>query len=354
MSNSDRYVPVPWKAPYIAWPTVITFGCAVLGSIVSYILGSGMILPLGWGAFSFVGAETYTSYIMTVLMGAFCLILSSLSCYTQFTVAHDAIHSAISRNKNINRTIGFLAQLWLGPTSSWQALKYCHLEHHSHVNESDHDPDYWASKHGPGGAYLMPLRWITIDLSYFSTFIPYLVKQSWWYQLRYYVYQLGMFYLVYLAICAGYLSDMLWYWIIPSRIAIFFLSYLFDYLPHSPHTVTKSQNRLQTTAYISVPWILKPFVTYITFYQNYHIGHHWDPRLPFYRYPRVWQHMKDCLLDDKVIIKDIIPQVAGFQQLVSGKIREGSTMLEGLVTTILTDDEVRKREEEENKEKKDN
>lgn len=45
------------------------------------------------------------------------------------------------------------------------AFKRMHLLHHKHTNDEHLDPDVWAAK---GPFYLLPLRWITVELSYYT------------------------------------------------------------------------------------------------------------------------------------------------------------------------------------------
>ena len=49
------------------------------------------------------------------------------------------------------------------------AFKRMHLLHHKHTNDESLDPDVWAAK---GPRLLLPLRWITVELSYYSMYAP--------------------------------------------------------------------------------------------------------------------------------------------------------------------------------------
>jgi fatty acid desaturase len=232
-----------------------------------------------------------------------------------FTVAHDAIHGAVTKNRTVNNLIGFVSQLYLGPTSSWHALKYNHLTHHAHTNDSKLDPDFWASLEGPGGYYLTPLRWLTVDVSYFMTYLPYLSRKPWYHQLGFIAYEAAMIAFIYYSIQMGFFVTLLQYWIIPSRIAVALLAFAFDFLPHYPHDITRKENKYKTTAYIAAPWYIRPFLSLIIFYQNYHIAHHLIPVVPFYEYKRVWTDMRDRLLNEEDIrVRQILPQL-GVEEL---------------------------------------
>lgn len=297
-----------YSRPDIAWPTLLLFLISIFCTILSILLGEGFLIPLK--AFHYIGYN-YLYWTLSTILGVFCFLLSSLCSYAQFTVAHDAIHKAISKKYNfINNLVGRISQIWLGPTSSWTALRYNHLEHHAHTNDSKLDPDYWCSLKGPGGKYLTPLRWLFVDLSYCHTYFGHgLMRKKWNDRLLPYSYELIKIIGLLLALKWGWMPLLLKYWILPSRLALFVLAYAFDFLPHYPHIITRKENRYQTTAYLYIPWILRPLLSLLTFYQNFHLAHHLVPQVPFYRYKNVWEDMKDELLDEGVIIRDILPKL---------------------------------------------
>ena len=237
------------------------------------------------------------------------MILSTICCYAQFTVAHDAIHGAISsKYQRLNTIIGSIAQLWLGPTSSWQAIKYNHLTHHAHTNHPEFDPDYWCSLNGPGGYYLTPLRWFTVDVSYLLTFIPKFLNDSTTDKLMYLGYEALMIAFLYISIQYGFFLTLLQFWIIPARLATAFLAFAFDFLPHYPHDVLRKDNKWKTTTYLSAGTLVRPFLSISIFYQNYHVAHHLVPFVPFYRYKEVFYEMSHELLNEREIeVRRILP-----------------------------------------------
>lgn len=225
------------------------------------------------------------------------VVVSAVCVYGQFTVAHDAVHRSVASNKTINNSFGVLSQFWLGPTSNWHGLKVSHLEHHKHTNDPDNDPDYWSSLDGPGGMYLTPFRWLTIDFKY--------TYDHGWLSIRDNPIEILYYsFITLLFLCAykyQFLSSLLKYWVIPSRIALFFLAFAFDFLPHYPHNVKKSENRYLTTSYLSTSRYLKPLLSLVILYQNYHVAHHLNPSVPFYRYKDVWESNKEDLLHQKQV-----------------------------------------------------
>lgn len=298
-----------YKRPVIAWPTIGLFGLAIGLTALSCALGTGIILPIQ--AFDYSRNASYIYWIFSTILGVICFLVCSICSYAQFTVAHDAVHVAISKKyRRLNDWVGWIAQLWLGPTSSWHGLRYNHLKHHAHTNNAVMDPDYWCSLKGPGGKYLTPLRWLCVDVSYFHMYyIENLPKKAFWIQFKAYLYEIVKISIIIAACYWGWLPFLLQYWILPSRLALFILAYAFDFLPHFPHDVTRKENRYKTTAYLYTPWIFRPLLSLLTFYQNYHIAHHLVPTVPFYHYKHVWEDMKDDLLEEGIIVRDILPKL---------------------------------------------
>lgn len=281
--------------PFIAYPTVLLFGLSILSTIISFLLGRGYLLPYG------IGSLLSSPLWLNVPISLLCLIISSAASYTMFTVAHDAIHNAISKNKMINNVFGFFSTMWLGPTATWEPLRYNHLAHHRHTNDELLDPDYWCSMNGPCGKKLTIIRWFTVDISYIITFFGSIHKHAWYITLFTFSHYIIMYYIIIKLISWGYLWHMLQYWIIPSRIALGFLAFAFDFLPHYPHDIQRKNDKYRTTAYIASHWTLRPFLSTCLFYQNYHAAHHLDPRVPFYQYCKIWDKLSTTLLNEKDI-----------------------------------------------------
>jgi len=76
---------------------------------------------------------------------------------------------------------------------------------------------------------------------------------------------------------------------IPTRIAKFFIIWVFDFLPHYPHQIHATDDPFRSTSNrVGLEWLLTP----IFVYQNYHLVHHLYPTVPFYRYIKVWNAKK--------------------------------------------------------------
>jgi fatty acid desaturase len=295
------------KMSEIAWPTVSLFIVANILGLTSYLIGSGIFLP--FTAYYFSLADSPWAILGSIGATIICFLLSSVCSYAQFTVVHDAIHRSVTKNRQLNDWIGWAAQWWLGPTSNWWAIRDIHLTHHQYVNDPHKDPDYWCSLQGPGGRYLTPLRWLTVDLSYLMVYIPKISSKPWTQQFNYWWPEILKYGCLWWALEMGWGWNLFFYWILPSRVALFILAYAFDFLPHYPHEITKKENRYKTTAYLYTPRIFQPLLSLIIFYQNYHLAHHLKPQYPFYRYGEAWNEMKDKLLTEEIIIRHIFPEI---------------------------------------------
>eukprot|EP00698_Gefionella_okellyi_P024100 TRINITY_DN8415_c0_g1_i1.p1 TRINITY_DN8415_c0_g1~~TRINITY_DN8415_c0_g1_i1.p1 ORF type:complete len:299 (-),score=48.82 TRINITY_DN8415_c0_g1_i1:417-1313(-) len=261
--------PLDVKVPSVAWPTLVLFATAASGWIYSAYRGV------------FLGSSLYTT-----------LPLSTLCTYALFTPLHDASHMSISsKHRWLNTTIGWLASLvFFAP---YPAFRYVHLQHHKYTNDAEKDPDFYS---GDTIGILLPLRWATQELHYYIPYLKAIGKRPLLesisavtvlvllYGSLYPLYRIGLF---------GY---MWCYWLLPERIAVTFLAYSFDYVPHRPHHIQRTQDQYRTTSLIdgvfsaghNGGWKLSiPLL-----YQNYHNVHHLYPMIPFYRYAALWWKYK--------------------------------------------------------------
>lgn len=239
----------------------------------------------------------YTAYPTIVLFVAITIIhlftidytfvsflLHIACCCAQFVVVHDAIHGSISTNKTINNSIGWISQIWMGPFTNFYGFKYVHKQHHSYTNEPERDPDYWTS-HNVGATNV--IWWMFIDVSYWRHYIPQVIpgfsKRPNNETVIVWVYHICI---ILGLICAYYYNvfDILWWnWLLPSRISKFILTFAVDYLPHYEIRITCRENKYATAHPPSSGLLLRPILTIIMCYQNYHVAHHANPRLPFWK-----------------------------------------------------------------------
>ncbi len=290
--NSLREVMKTYKSfSGIAWPTI---GLFLTVSVIH-------LLTL----------DTYNLLYFSVGRCAL-LILHVLCAYAQFTVMHDASHNAIStlpKWKWLNPFFGWMAQLWMGPISNFYAFRYLHRQHHAYTNDPEKDPDHWIVQ---GPKIFMFLRWLMLDVGYWSFYIPKAWPLGWpqrWQTNKrptkeiviVWTYYLCIIALLLLSIYYGFFGLLFWNWILPSRLSKILLAYLFDYLPHYPHKITQQQDKYHTTRYLYFSPILQPFATLCTLYQNFHIFHHLHPNQPFFCYRQGFLSMEKFLIEEKKI-----------------------------------------------------
>ena len=249
-----------YRTPAVAWPTLLLFLLA-LGLWIAALLAAqrGLIPP------------------------ALAILLQTAAAFMQFTVLHDGVHRSLLRGyPRLNDLVTSLAGAFLGLVGVGAAFRYAHFKHHRLTNAAD-DPDLWS---GRGHPLALPLQWATADLRYGVVIlrdwrgIP--LKER--LQMMAGVALLaGIF-----AACAalGHGWDAVWYWLLPSRLAIVWLAFAFNYLPHHPHQVEQSHNPYAAT---NVREGGEPLMKWLFLYQNYHLIHHLFPSVPFYRYRKIWR-----------------------------------------------------------------
>lgn len=248
--------------PFIAWPTVVllVFSFALFGcSSAAYLMGD---LSVSWA-----------------------IALNALASYLAFTPMHDASHNALSTNRKVNENLGRVATLLLLSAPVFKLFRYIHMQHHRFANDAGKDPDMYC---GGGRAWTLPLRWATLDLSYFYRYLkPSLFKSRPKAEQReFIVAALFGAALIIVIVSMGWFVEYLLLFLIPSRIAVFFLALAFDFLPHYPHQEDGKNNPYQATINrVGMEWLLTPALLS----QNYHLVHHLYPTVPFYRYIQVWR-----------------------------------------------------------------
>lgn len=214
------------------------------------------------------------------------IFLQTVAAFMQFTVLHDGVHRSLSRQyEGLNALVTNLAGAFLGLVGVGAAFRYAHFKHHRHTNEPGNDPDLWSGI-GVAGHWTLPLQWATADFNY-----GYLILKDWSSialaeRLKIVGGVLLLMSIFVLCAWLGYLKEALLYWILPSRLAIFWLSFAFNYLPHHPHQVEQRHNPYAAT---NIRKGGDALLKWVFLYQNYHLIHHLYPSVPFYRYLKIWR-----------------------------------------------------------------
>ena len=236
-----------------------------------------------FGLLTALGLSWYWALEGSLPMWAACIINGVLG-YGMFTLAHDGTHRAISNIPWVNETIGQIGLTFMLPYAPMPATRWIHIQHHRFTN-AENDPDRFTHD---APWWQIPIRWSNFDLYYLYYFFKHGGKP-----LRDHL-QLTLFYIGAVvavtvgAIWAGYGYEIFMLWLLPTRIALFFVSLVFVYLPHYPGEVSQQEDPyMASTMRMGWEWLLTPLMVY----HNYHLIHHLYPTLPFYKMHRVW-HMK--------------------------------------------------------------
>jgi len=207
----------------------------------------------------------------------------SVCFYGVFTVLHDATHGVAHRNRRVNQALGRVGAFVL--LLPYPVFRGAHLAHHSHTNDPDRDPDFIVAWRP---AWLRPL-WLLLVSSHY----------------RWRVYGGGLLRGrgarrealateallaggIAGAVAAGHAGALVQLWLAPAAIAIFFLGFAFDWIPHHPHTTRERyyDTRAQPGRLLDV----------LLLGQNYHLVHHLWTTIPWYRYRRAFDDVRADLV----------------------------------------------------------
>ncbi|NRA66524.1 MAG: fatty acid desaturase [Pseudobacteriovorax sp.] len=216
-------------------------------------------------------------------------LVSTLALYLSFTPMHEASHSNIGGKKSELRWVddicGHLsAFLLLAPYIAFARL---HYRHHQNTNIVGKDPDLWVNGSNP---LTIALRCLTIYFKYITHFILDPVYEF-TDKVKSVAVLVGIALFVLYLSSLGYGAEVLFLWILPSHVALAFLAFGLDWLPHVPFQETHLLKNTRNLPYPALNWILV--------YQNYHQIHHLNPRIPFYRYQQAYRHIKPLLDEAK-------------------------------------------------------
>jgi len=202
--------------------------------------------------------------------------------YLIFSVVHDAIHRSISSNQRLNDVLGQIGLMAFSPMVTLGLFRWGHIQHHRYAS-GPNDPDRWTFE---GPKFLLPLRWMFIDVWYFIFVLKSGNKTA--YRLLKPTLIASAITLATFAVLTayGYGWEVLFLWFIPTRITSALLGFSFFWLPHEPHDTPQEENFTRaTTIRKGWEWLMSPLLQY----QNFHLIHHLFPRTPFYRNGELWR-----------------------------------------------------------------
>lgn len=247
------------NCPKYAWLTIVFFFVAITTMPLAAVLAHFGFLPL-W---------------LAIVCNAYCLNML-------FMVMHDSAHRSISQVNWINEWLGRFSIFFVIPFAVLPTWRFSHMRHHANTNDDNgEDPDIWVSK---GPKWLLPLRWATLDNAYLLFLIS---NIKYFKKIELLEWSIGIMVtsmVFVLAVHYDYISELLLYWIIPTRINVFFVALIFDYLPHT-HSISQREKPFNaSTIRPGLDWL----GAVLMMNQNYHTMHHVYPRIPFYKIRQAW------------------------------------------------------------------
>ena len=238
-----------------------------------------------FGLTSFSAINGNTPYLLATLINGICL-------YFFFSLLHEAIHETVSTNKLVNELLGRISLFFLVPLAPLEIARWIHLNHHAHTTCTD-DPDNFMHH---GKWWVLPLRWANFDVYYISIFVREWLKgesvaRRHGFAVLIYVTVLISIITAFVTLGLGY--EFLLLWVLPSRIGLALVGFVFVFLPHHPADISAHDNKYQaSTVRQGWEWLLTPLMVF----QNYHLIHHLYPNVPFYNYLKIWNLRYDELI----------------------------------------------------------
>lgn len=260
------FTPAPARAAArgAAWPTVGVF--------------AGLLAGLGLSsAAAMFGAIPYWA----------ALPVNVVLLYVMAHINHEAIHRNISggvRRLNwLNEAIGHIGSFWF--FLPFPAFKAVHLAHHGAPNDPEKDGDMWVARENP----LLVFATCSTILVGYEFQIWRLAREGKLSRrslMVIYGQRLAALALIAAAFALGAGREIMMFWVLPALITMPGLAFFFAYVVHRPHHET---DPYRASNVILAPGWLQPFVTAVFVFQNYHLVHHLNPRIPFYQYGKVFR-----------------------------------------------------------------
>lgn len=263
----------PWRrhAGALALPTVALAGGVLLAEAAIWTATLTQTIPLWAGT-----------------------IAATLAAYVAFTPMHDASHGAVGGSPKrawLDSAVGHAMGLpLLAPYAMFRTI---HLRHHGATNHPERDPDYWVNGETALGT---AARCLTIAGHYYWIAASELRHKGSAMRRAAPAALLGLAVQTVLLIglmAGGLAAEALALWVLPGVLASGALAFLFDWLPHHPHS---TRGRGADTRLILIPGLAVPMLN-----QDLHLVHHLYPRVPFYRYRALYRDIEGELVDAPVL-----------------------------------------------------
>ncbi len=218
--------------------------------------------------------------------------LATLNVILCYLPSHEAQHSNYARSGEplrwLNEFIGYVSTIPM--VLPFKVARLTHMEHHSHTNDPDLDPDYqvkadnwWLAlatayrKRQPGqpNAYGETLTRMGDDPVVKRTMIEGAAQTL-------------LFWGIISALAwSGYAIEAALVWWLPRYIGVFYISLLLSWAPHFPNP---EKGRYRNTRHFKYP-----LGNVMALGMEYHIIHHLHPGMPLNRNPAAYRELKPVL-----------------------------------------------------------
>lgn len=218
-------------------------------------------------------------------------LIATLNVMLCYLPSHEAQHDIIARPGTklrwLNQLVGHLSTIPL--VLPYRVAKLTHMEHHTHANDPQLDPDYETHANSPLHAI-----WKSIQNrqpgakgglnSYAETLKrigrPDVLLDAALYNLTYFGILIALAW-------SGHAIEAALLWWLPRHIGLTYIQYYLSWAPH--HPATEKGRYRDTRSFRSVLGNIGSMG------MQYHIVHHLHPRIPLYRTPRAYWEMRDIL-----------------------------------------------------------
>jgi beta-carotene hydroxylase len=203
--------------------------------------------------------------------------------YAVFTVLHESMHGIAHRDRRLNAWLGRVAGLAL--MIPYPLFRAAHLAHHAHTNDPEQDPDRMVAWRP---VWLRPVWFMLTPIYYRKLVYGGGLLRGRYARMEAFAGEALIVAIMLGAIATGHATPLLQLWLIPSVLAILWLAFAFDLLPHHPHTT--QERYYDTRVYPG------RFLNFLLLGQNYHLVHHLWTTIPWYHYERAFREVEPDLV----------------------------------------------------------
>lgn len=255
------------------------------------------ILLLSYGIFFGVSYLYLLGELSTISM----VLINGVAVYIAFTPLHDATHRTASGSPFVNDLLGTIACFALLPGITTRIYRYLHLEHHRYAGDPNKDPDEpFVATH----PILLPFVLASADILWTTWYIKHWFDRPVSERIEF---TIGIAFYVgwHVAwLLSPYAMEFFLIWMIPQRIGVFCVTYLFAHIQH-PKGVLWEEAPFQTTVFIKTHLLAR----ILMLGQTIHCLHHFMPSVPFYRYHKAWNLGKTLFEKQHIPVRTIFSPV---------------------------------------------